>query len=90
MGAIESINKIKGLRFPDQKEPRMVKKLFLEIEGHEKKLKRYLSKNNIETSETESSRRRRGIKQKGRTYNPNPVLEREAVKRSLLPQKIKK
>jgi len=77
---LESLKYLKAQRFPDEKEPELVKKLFRILDEQEKRFVYFLAEQKSPTQKTPEALERESIKMPGRTYKPNPVLELESQK----------
>ncbi|MCB0384593.1 MAG: hypothetical protein KDD43_04300 [Bdellovibrionales bacterium] len=89
-GAINSIQSLRTLRFPDPKESLGVQGVFNEMDRQERKLQAYLADLAVSTDLTPEAKTREGIRRDGRVKaTESSPLERKAVKRYKLPQKKK-
>ncbi|RME16861.1 MAG: hypothetical protein D6797_03680 [Bdellovibrio sp.] len=78
--ALGNVEKLKALRFPEDMDKKIVKELFRKMAIRKKRFIEYLSKNTLETPLTTEAKRRQQLRQKGRTYRPNPILEEKSLK----------
>ena len=50
--------------------------------GQERKLRSFLAENNLGNELTNEASEREGLRRKGQTYKPNPVLEKQRQKKT--------
>ena len=89
-GAVNNIQSLRTLRFPDPKESVGVQDIFREMDKQERKLQAYLADLAVSTDLTPEAKKREGIKREGQVKtDESSALERKARKRYKLPSKKK-
>lgn len=86
---VESIEKLKSLRFPDTDESPDVKGIFAEIEEQEKKWEIFLTQLAAENELTPDALRKEGLRRQGKVRSPASILERKSKTQGSLPPKKK-
>ena len=86
--ALANIEKLKAAQYPEDQNLPEVKKLMLQMDENKKRFKAYLSSGVLGNSLTEAAKRKQALKREGRVFNPDPILEEHAHRRStVLPEK---
>lgn len=85
--ALVAIKYLYQERVPDPDEPDVVKQLMSKLADQESKIRNFLATNIVGTSLTPQALEAEGLKRAGRVLNPDPLLERQSLKKRI--QKLK-
>ena len=79
--ALTSILKLYDERIPDPNESALITELFKKMKTSEIKIRNFIATNIVGTDLTTQALEVEGLKRAGRVLNPDPILERKALKR---------